>query len=175
MPYTKSNLRFLTRFLHSLNDNKDIEKNHWEQFDTSVQFRVLEALDKVFARNKEVNDQSLMEELDMDESSWEKYGQEIMDLVIGIPAPHLRTAEFPRVLILAGVPGVLSFIYNCTGSGKSTFANKLVELYGWERVNQDEMGTRKACELKTQQALKKGRSIIIDRCNFDISQRYKHL
>ena len=42
---------------------------------------------------------------------------------------------------------------------------------GWERVNQDEMGTRKVCETRTEQALQKGKSVVIDRCNFDIAQR----
>jgi len=50
-------------------------------------------------------------------------------------------------------------------------ANKLVQT-GWHRVNQDEMGTRKACEASMEQALRKGQSIIVDRCNFDILQRH---
>jgi len=33
------------------------------------------------------------------------------------------------------------------------------------------MGSRKACETKMEQALKKGDSVIVDRCNFDYSQR----
>lgn len=42
---------------------------------------------------------------------------------------------------------------------------------GWERVNQDEMGTRKVCEQRMDQALSKGKSVVVDRCNFDITQR----
>ena len=55
------------------------------------------------------------------------------------------------------------------GSGKSTIANELVKL-GWDRVNQDEMKTRKVCETRMIQALEKGRSVVVDRCNFDIQQ-----
>jgi len=51
--------------------------------------------------------------------------------------------ELPGVLVLVGLQG----------SGKSTLANKLVSV-GWERVNQDDLGTRKACEVRMEKALK---------------------
>ena len=39
------------------------------------------------------------------------------------------------------------------------------------RVSQDELGSRQACESLAGQTLKQGRSVVIDRCNFDVSQR----
>ncbi|KAI7868348.1 AAA domain-containing protein [Spinellus fusiger] len=66
------------------------------------------------------------------------------------------------VLVLVGLPG----------SGKSTFAEALVNKRpNWRRVNQDEMKTRKQCEKFTREFLKKQYSVVVDRCNFDASQR----
>jgi predicted kinase len=39
------------------------------------------------------------------------------------------------------------------------------------RINQDELGNRRACEAKTKRALVEGKCAIIDRCNFDLEQR----
>lgn len=41
-----------------------------------------------------------------------------------------------------------------------------------QRQNQDEMGTRQKCEQVARSALKKGQSVIVDRCNFDYRQRH---
>jgi len=41
----------------------------------------------------------------------------------------------------------------------------------WYRVNQDEMGSRHNCEQKANEAYLIGKSVIVDRCNFDIQQR----
>ncbi|CAN8074735.1 unnamed protein product [Agarophyton chilense] len=68
----------------------------------------------------------------------------------------------PRMLVLVGIPG----------SGKSTFSKHLCEV-GWARVSQDELGNRRKCETKTVRHLRDGLNVIIDRCNFDKSQR-KH-
>lgn len=38
-------------------------------------------------------------------------------------------------------------------------------------MNQDTLGNRKACETACRQALSRGCSVIIDRCNFDAQQR----
>jgi predicted kinase len=73
------------------------------------------------------------------------------------PPPHLV------VLVLCGIPG----------SGKSTFALELEQLRArqWRRINQDDLGTRVACEEAARRALSEGVSVIIDRCNFDEAQR----
>jgi predicted kinase len=41
------------------------------------------------------------------------------------------------------------------------------------RINQDELGNRQKCEAKARMALDEGKCPIIDRCNFDQSQRQK--
>jgi len=49
---------------------------------------------------------------------------------------------------------------NCANSTRSI----------WERVNQDEMKSRKVCENVAKKALKTGKNVVVDRCNFDIHQ-----
>ncbi|CAM9260119.1 unnamed protein product [Ectocarpus sp. 12 AP-2014] len=65
-----------------------------------------------------------------------------------------------RILVLAGIPG----------SGKSTLASFLEDM-GWSVVNQDTLGSREKCRRGAQQVLEKGGRVLIDRCNFDQSQR----
>ena len=67
------------------------------------------------------------------------------------------------ILVLVGLPG----------SGKSYFASKLEKesFSQYVRVNQDSLGTRKKCETACRQALSMGKSVIIDRCNFNKQQR----
>ncbi len=67
------------------------------------------------------------------------------------------------ILMLCGIPG----------SGKSSFAEKLINLNPskFERISQDVLGTRKKCEKACKEALKHGKVPIIDRCNFNVEQR----
>ncbi|CAM9517294.1 unnamed protein product [Ectocarpus fasciculatus] len=66
-----------------------------------------------------------------------------------------------RILVLAGIPG----------SGKSTLASFLEDM-GWcVCLNQDTLGSREKCRRRAQQVLEKGGRVLIDRCNFDQSQR----
>jgi predicted kinase len=78
------------------------------------------------------------------------------------PTPAMVGFE-PFMILLVGLPG----------SGKSTFANLLAQTmpYKFERVNQDELKTRKQCMKFATQALDQRKCVIIDRCNFDESQR----
>lgn len=67
-------------------------------------------------------------------------------------------------------------VYICVGlpgSGKSTFAKVLSDASGGEivRVNQDEMGSRAACMMVAVEAMQAGKSVVVDRCNFDQVQR----
>jgi len=80
-----------------------------------------------------------------------------------IPQDSQNSQFRPFLLVLAGLPG----------SGKSTFARTLVEAmpYKFARVNQDEMKTRKRCVASAKQAMASGLCVIVDRCNFDFSQR----
>ncbi|EFP82349.1 uncharacterized protein PGTG_08305 [Puccinia graminis f. sp. tritici CRL 75-36-700-3] len=68
----------------------------------------------------------------------------------------------PRILILSG----------WVGSGKSTFATQLEQANpNFVRICQDVLGKRQACESRARRCLKEGKSIIIDRQNFDRKQR----
>jgi len=141
---------------------QDIELFHWEQFDVNFQLRVLEALHKLFEREKEVNEENMKSELDIGEGPWQRFSKDIMDMVEGIPHPKFRNSGMnPQVLVLVGIPG----------SGKSTLAEQLAK-DGWVRVNQDELGNRRACESRVEDALKKMKSVVIDRCNYDVWQRH---
>ncbi|BDA48138.1 probable bifunctional polynucleotide phosphatase/kinase at N-terminal half [Coccomyxa sp. Obi] len=75
-------------------------------------------------------------------------------------AAEIRKGSRQRVIILAGLPG----------SGKTTVAKQLQNL-GWVWVNQDTLGSRRACEEALVSALHAGREVVVDRCNFDVSQR----
>ncbi|GAA5798272.1 hypothetical protein HPULCUR_003672 [Helicostylum pulchrum] len=67
-----------------------------------------------------------------------------------------------RMLVLVGLPG----------SGKSTISNQLVKYkQEWQRINQDDMKSRKACEMYAKKFLDKKQSVVVDRCNFDKEQR----
>ncbi|CAM9351427.1 unnamed protein product, partial [Hapterophycus canaliculatus] len=76
------------------------------------------------------------------------------------PAPPPPPPGGYRILILVGIPG----------SGKSTFSSFL-EDFGWTVVNQDTLGSREKCRVKAQQVLRKGGRVVVDRCNFNQSQR----
>jgi len=114
-----------------------------------------------------------------------------MALVDGIPNVYAnnRNLSKQKMLILVGLPG----------SGKSTVANRIVQqsaqnaveaqpqneknndkksekkaplsMSSWYRVNQDEMGSRHNCEQRAKEAFLLGKSVIVDRCNFDLRQR----
>jgi len=106
----------------------------------------------------------LKRELGLSHYQWVKWGREVMGLVEGIPAPldvSLRPKNAQRLILLVGIPG----------SGKSTFARQLVGK-GWERCNQDELGTRRQVEQVVSNHLRDRKNVIVDRCNFDIAQRH---
>ena len=80
--------------------------------------------------------------------------------------PALAAAQL--LVVLVGVPG----------SGKSTFARRVIadaEAASpgarWQRVSQDVLGSRKRCISVAERALRAGDHLLIDRCNFDMSQR----
>jgi predicted kinase len=68
---------------------------------------------------------------------------------------------------------------NNKGAAKDTQISYLIIhslkfiLLQFVRINQDELGNRKACEAKAREVLAAGKCPIIDRCNFDWSQRQK--
>jgi len=141
---------------------EDIELSHSVIFDQALQFKALEGLSKLYSKGNTLNEQNMKNELNMSEQIWKSFGNDIMELVQGVPNLSTHKESPQKMLIMVGVPG----------SGKSTVANRLLSMnQNWIRVNQDEMKTRKACERVARESLKKGKSLIVDRCNFDIKQR----
>ena len=77
----------------------------------------------------------------------------------------------PAMIVLVGIPG----------SGKSTFARKLVDRLSenvpngngnkWVAYNQDVLKTRQKVLYHAEQSLQKSECVVIDRCNFDQLQR----
>ncbi|ELR14504.1 basic helixloop-helix (bHLH) family protein [Acanthamoeba castellanii str. Neff] len=69
----------------------------------------------------------------------------------------------PVVVVLAGLPG----------SGKSTFATELERTSGemWVRVSQDDLGSADEVKKQMEKAIKRKKSVIVDRCNFSAGDR----
>ena len=84
-----------------------------------------------------------------------------------LPVQSTEDSSKPFMIVLVGVPG----------SGKSTFAEMLVNgnPSKYVRICQDKLKTRKKCEKLCKRSLEKGQIPIIDRCNFDPSQRLHFL
>ncbi|GIQ81413.1 hypothetical protein KIPB_002367 [Kipferlia bialata] len=67
----------------------------------------------------------------------------------------------PEAIVLVGLPG----------SGKSTYCRTVYAPQGYVIINQDELGSRQACEAKMVMCLRRGRSVVIDRTNVNSQQR----
>ncbi|GAA5879711.1 hypothetical protein JCM16303_004143 [Sporobolomyces ruberrimus] len=66
----------------------------------------------------------------------------------------------------------LCILAGVVGSGKSTLSAAWSKaLPDWVRVNQDDLGDRRTCEQVLRSHLSKGRSVVLDRQNFDRGQR----
>lgn len=78
--------------------------------------------------------------------------------------------QLPAITADATVASEMIILVGLPGSGKSTIA-KVLAGKEYTRVNQDELGSRKMCVKVAEAALKRGESVVIDRCNFDKSQR----
>ncbi|KAM0786707.1 hypothetical protein ACM66B_002149 [Microbotryomycetes sp. NB124-2] len=82
-----------------------------------------------------------------------------------LPASKLGIDSLPHEQVLIILCGVV-------GSGKSTLASAIVRnLPNWSRVCQDDLGDRRACEEMVRFGLAQGKSVIVDRQNFDRNQR----
>jgi len=82
---------------------------------------------------------------------------------VGRKAPNDHNRVAPYVLLLMGFPG----------SGKTTFSKKLEKIMPWkyERVNQDDLGSRGACLEHANRILKEGKCPIIDRVHATFQNR----
>ena len=91
--------------------------------------------------------------------------------------PHPSTSAVPHTAAYSNSHQFMLILSGIPGSGKSTFAQALVrekpDVY--VRVNQDALGSRPLCEVLTKRVLEAGMCPIIDRCNFDRTQRAKFL
>lgn len=140
----------------------DIERNKFYIFNISFQTLALNTVFNLRSNQMELNQNNLIQEMKISPHTWNKFSTDIIKLTSDIPSPLTNSFKAkPKMLILIGLPG----------SGKSTFANKLTDI-GWVRVNQDELGTRKKCESIVTNGLNQGKSVVVDRCNFDYEQRH---
>ena len=144
---------------------KDFELSHSEFWDFDLQRKVFSALEKASLKyqSKEephsakiIGIEEVKAELEMSQNTFKRYENNISKLIENRPNLnpnylHKESNTNIKVIIFVGLPG----------SGKSTLANKIVKEGGgdangnWVRVNQDELGTRKKCELKMNSALQK--------------------
>eukprot|EP01087_Luapelamoeba_hula_P011952 TRINITY_DN3323_c0_g1_i3.p1 TRINITY_DN3323_c0_g1~~TRINITY_DN3323_c0_g1_i3.p1 ORF type:complete len:259 (+),score=42.37 TRINITY_DN3323_c0_g1_i3:194-970(+) len=162
----------------------DIEDSHYEQFDLSGQTRVLQAVQAILERPSTPTPSTsappptmppapalIQSELGFTDKMWKRFESDITALLQDRPNPYVpATAQLEqqphtqRMVLLIGLPG----------SGKSTLSERLLAAAPDTifRVNQDEMGNRKACETAAKAALRRGQSVLVDRCNFDYDQRH---
>ncbi|KAJ1456614.1 AAA domain-containing protein [Pelagophyceae sp. CCMP2097] len=76
-------------------------------------------------------------------------------------APAKSARRSAVVFVAVGLPG----------AGKSSFFEAHLASHGVERICQDILKTRAKCEKRTAAALAAGRSVYIDRTNYDVVQR----
>lgn len=143
----------------------DTIRSHAEVLDIGMQTQLFEAIEKIYSRGLTMSADLMKSEMMIADRLWARLGDDIMRMTANRPNfTQAANRKSPKILIVMGLPG----------SGKSTIANKLTKL-GWTRVNQDEMGNRKAVEASTKTALTKGQNVVIDRCNIDFEQRVHFL
>ena len=143
----------------------DTIRSHAEILDVGMQTQLFEAVEKIYARGLAMTPELLKSEMQIADRLWKRLGDDIMRMTANRPNfTQSANRKSPKILIVMGLPG----------SGKSTIANKLAKV-GWTRVNQDEMGNRKAVEASAKTALSKGLNVVVDRCNIDFEQRVHFL
>jgi hypothetical protein len=113
---------------------------------------------------------SLQAQLGLGPGAWSLWGLRLQQLVHTLlhPRPPTATAlASPSVVVLVGAPG----------SGKSYFSQLLLaqqkQATRWTIVNQDTLGNVKRCAAAAAAALASGHSVVIDRSNFDCTQRVR--
>ena len=89
--------------------------------------------------------------------------REIFSATSGIRAPEVSSS--PELLVFVGRPG----------SGKSTYARRFFSGRGYEICNQDTLKTRDRCVKATKEALRAGRSVVVDNTNPDPETRKMYI
>ncbi|RPD55552.1 P-loop containing nucleoside triphosphate hydrolase protein [Lentinus tigrinus ALCF2SS1-7] len=85
---------------------------------------------------------------------------------------HTATADASPAPIVPPDQQVVLLLVGLIGSGKSTFAQALERHFPqFHRCSQDDLGDRRSVEALARRSLRGGLSVIIDRTNFDESQR----
>lgn len=143
----------------------DTSKSHFEMLDVGMQTQLFESLEKIYSRGLSLTPAVMKSEMELSDRLWARLGDDIMRMASARPNfARSGDRKSPKMLVVMGLPG----------SGKSTIANKLAKV-GWTRVNQDEMGNRKAVEASAKTAIAKGLNVVVDRCNIDFEQRIHFL
>ena len=153
------NCEVINRTLYKIKPS-DVEEVHWQNFDSTLQGRVNEAVKKILSEDQVVTKELLQAELDMGPKEWGKFGDDVMNYYNRNHRDGDANTKKSKMIVLVGLPG----------SGKSTVATAL-EKHGFVRVNQDDLRSRNACKKATVEAIKQNKNVIIDRCNFDVQQR----
>jgi len=148
--------RLLRRTMYKVKP-PDIEEVHWSNFDTTMQSRVREALEKIYEREKPLTEASLKEELDMGPKEWSRFGKDVMKYVESLKLEKLPLLEEDKrhVVVLVGV----------SGSGKTHFAKKLKE-EGWTVFTDKNISTKFDEILKDKNA-----KVVVDRPHLTVPSR----
>lgn len=151
--YRKPNISMWT-YMEKLNGQKATIKGSWFIGDAAGRLRDFSDSDKIFAKNIGI---------DFETPEWLFESNKKDVLVMGSPEKWRKLGERiggpedgnVELLILVGSPA----------SGKSTLCEKLLAEIGFERVCQDELGTKEKCMKKAKELLSKDISVVVDATN----------
>jgi hypothetical protein len=147
----------------------DVDAAAGAHFDEAMELRVRGAVRALQSRGGALSGEELRREMALGPKQWSRYGKAIVAYAEAVAAPRHAPPLLPAgpdgdtrmMVVLTGPPG----------SGKTHFAHLLAPRGAFLVVNQEELGSRHACEAAAATALANGRSVIVDRTNVDVAQR----